>query len=269
VRRLGGVPLGDWALRAVAGLVLAVLFAPIAMVVVMSFNKPKGRRNLVWQEFSFDAWKDPFAVEPLVEAMELSLQVAVVSTLVATVLGTMIAVALVRHRFRGSTGVDLFLVLPLTAPEVVIGSSLLTLFLDFGWATGFGTIVLAHVMFQISFVAMTVRARLRGFDWSLEDAAMDLGAPPARTFRRVTLPLMLPGIVAAAMLSFALSLDDYIITLFVSGNESTYPIYVAGVFKAAYPPQISVLATMILVLSLLVIVVGGLWSRWRTKGSLA
>jgi len=144
-----------------------------------------------------------------------------------------VAIALVRQRFRGQTAVDTFLVLPLTAPEVVIGAALLTLFLDLGWAAGYTTIVISHIAFEISFIAMTVRARVRGFDWTLEDASMDLGASPARTFFKVTLPLIIPGIVAAAMLSFALSLDDFIITYFVSGSTVTYPLYVNAAVKAA------------------------------------
>ena len=168
-------------------------------------------------------------------------------------LGTLVAIALVRQRLRGQTAVDTFLVLPLTAPEVVMGAALLTLFLDFGWAAGYTTILIAHVAFEISFIAMTVRARVRGFDWTLEDASMDLGASPTRTFFKVTLPLIVPGIVAAAMLSFALSLDDFIITYFVSGSTVTYPLYVNAAVKAAVPPQINVLATAILVISLILL----------------
>ena len=179
------------------------------------------------------------------------------------VFGTLLAIALVRQRFRGRTAVDTFLVLPLTSPEVVIGAALLTLFLDLGWATGYTTIVIAHVAFEISFIAMTVRARMRGFDWTLEDASMDLGAGPARTFFKVTLPLIVPGIIAAAMLSFALSLDDFIITYFVSGSTVTYPLYVNAAVKAAVPPQINVLATAILVISLLLLAVGMLYRRKR------
>ncbi len=145
-----------------------------------------------------------------------------------------------------------------------MGASLLTLFLDLHWTTGYTTIVIAHVMFEISFVALTVKARVRGFDWTLEDAAMDLGAPPNRTFFRVTLPLIVPGIVAAAMLSFALSLDDFIITYFNSGSTVTYPLYVNAATKAAVPPQIDVLATAILVVSLVLLVVGTLFQRKRT-----
>ncbi len=190
---------------------------------------------------------------------------AAVSTAIALVLGTLVAIALVRQRFRGSQAVDTFLVLPLTAPEVVMGASLLTLFLDLGWATGYATIVIAHIAFEISFIAMTVRARIRGFDWTLEDASMDLGASPTRTFFKVTLPLIVPGIVAAAMLSFALSLDDFIITYFVSGSTVTYPLYVNAAVKAAVPPQINVLATAILVISLVLLGVGTLYRRKRLE----
>ncbi|MCE9515869.1 MAG: ABC transporter permease subunit, partial [Mycobacterium sp.] len=159
--------------------------------------------------------------------------------------------------------VDTFMILPLTSPEVVMGASLLTLFLGLGWATGYVTVIIAHVAFQISFIAMTVRARIRGFDWTLEDASLDLGSSPARTFFKITLPLIVPGIVAAAMLSFALSLDDFIITYFVSGSTVTYPLYVNAATKAAVPPQINVLATAILVISLILLVAGTLYRRKR------
>jgi spermidine/putrescine transport system permease protein len=260
LRRIGGV-----FLNAYAAFVLLYLFLPVAVIVAFSFNEPVGKFNFVWKGFSLDAWKDPFRYPALVDALEESLKVAALATAVAVVLGSLVAIALVRHRFRGAGGIDLFLVIPLTSPEVVLGSSLLTLFLDFGWNLGFRTIVLAHIMFQISFVALTVKARIRGFDWSLEDAAMDLGANPTRTFLRVTLPLIVPGIVAAAMLSFALSLDDFIITLFTAGPTVTYPLYVNNASKTALPPQINVLATMILVASLLLIGLAAAWSRWRTR----
>ncbi|CQD19927.1 polyamine ABC transporter integral membrane protein [Mycolicibacterium conceptionense] len=254
---------GDLVLRLVAGLVLLYLFLPIFVIVLFSFNDPAGKFNYTWQGFTLDNWAHPFKYPALTEALKLSLNVAAVSTAVALVLGTLVAIALVRQRFRGQKAVDTFLVLPLTAPEVVMGASLLTLFLDLGWATGYTTIVLAHIAFQVSFIAMTVRARVRGFDWTLEDASMDLGASPARTFFKVTLPLIVPGIVAAAMLSFALSLDDFIVTYFVSGSTVTYPLYVNAAVKAAVPPQINVLATAILVVSLLLLVAGTLYRRKR------
>ncbi|MGB3486447.1 MAG: ABC transporter permease [Mycobacterium sp.] len=260
---LARLKFGDIALRVIAGLVLLYLFIPIAVIVAFSFNNPQGKFNYTWQGFTLDNWADPFKYPPLTAALKLSLNVAAVSTAIALVLGTLLAIALVRQRFRGDRLVDGFLVLPLTAPEVVMGASLLVLFLDLSWPAGYTTIIIAHIAFQVSFIAMTVRARVRGFDWTLEDASMDLGASPARTFFKVTLPLIVPGIVAAAMLSFALSLDDFIVTYFVSGSSVTYPLFVNAAVKAAVPPQINVLATAILVISLILIGVGTLYRRKR------
>jgi len=255
--------LGDWVLRIVAWLVLLYLFIPLFIIILFSFNAPVGKFNLKWHGFSLDAWKDPFKYPQLTDALVVSLKVAAISTAIAVVLGSFMAIALVRQRFRGQEGLNLFLVIPLTAPEVVLGSSLLTMFLDLGFNRGLITIIIAHVMFEISFVALTVKARVRGFDWTLEDAALDLGATPTRTFLKVTLPLIVPGIVAAAMLSFALSLDDFIITYFNSGSTVTYPLYVNSAVKAGLPPQINVLATMILVVSIIIVGVGTLYRRKR------
>lgn len=259
----GTFRLGDLALRIGAGLTLLFLFLPILVIIVFSFNKPAGKFNYTWQGFTLENWAHPFKYPALTNALKLSLNVAAVSTAIALVFGTLVAVALVRQRFRGRTAVDTFMILPLTSPEVVMGASLLTLFLGMGWATGYVTVVIAHVAFQISFIAMTVRARIRGFDWTLEDASLDLGAGPVRTFFKVTLPLIVPGIVAAAMLSFALSLDDFIITYFVSGSTVTYPLYVNAATKAALPPQINVLATAILMISLILLIAGTLYRRKR------
>ena len=264
--------LGARILDGYALLVLGYLFLPILVIVLYSFNKPAGKFNFVWKSFSLDAWADPFRFPALVDSMLLSLRVAAVSTFVAIIFGAMIALALSRYRFRGSGPVSLLLVLPLTTPEVVLGSSLLALFLDFDARSGFGTIVIAHIMFSVSYVALTVRARLRGFDWTLEEAAMDLGATPFRVFRKVTLPLIAPGIAAAAMLAFALSLDDFVITLFTAGSRLTYPLYVYGARRAAFPPQINVLATAILMTSLLLLFATVIWQqrvlRQRTAGGL-
>jgi len=257
---------GDVLLRIAAGLVLLYLFLPILVIVLFSFNKPAGKFNYTWQGFTLDNWLNPFKYPPLTEALKLSLNVAAVSTAVAVVLGSLVAIALVRQRWRGQRAVDTFLILPLTAPEVVMGAALLTLFLDLSWPAGYTTILLSHIAFEVSFIAMTVRARVRGFDWTLEDASLDLGAGPARTFFKVTLPLIVPGIVAAAMLSFALSLDDFIITYFVSGSEVTYPLYVNAAVKAAVPPQINVLATAILLVSLALLAAGTLYRRKKFVG---
>jgi spermidine/putrescine transport system permease protein len=250
-----------------AVLVLVYLFLPIGVIILYSFNRPEGKYNFVWKAFSLDAWRDPLKYQPLVEAMKLSLRVASLSTLIATVLGSLIALALCRYTFKGSGFINLLLVLPLTTPEVVLGSSLLSLFLNLNAQMGFATIVIAHIMFSVSYVALTVKARIKGFDWTLEEAAMDLGANPFRVVMKVTLPLIAPGIAAAGMLSFALSLDDFIITLFNSGSKVTYPLYVYGAQRAAYPPQINVVATAILAGSLLLLGATVLWQNRALKQS--
>jgi spermidine/putrescine transport system permease protein len=185
-------------------------------------------------------------VAGLGEAMGNSLQIAALSTAVATALGTFMALALVRYRFAGRGPTDFFVFLPLATPEVVLGAALLGLFLIMNVETGFVTIVLAHAMFNIAYVVVTVKARLAGMDVHLEEAAMDLGANEWATFRRVTLPLIAPGVAAAALLSFALSIDDFVITNFNAGTTVTFPLYVFGAARQGVPPQVNVLATMLL-----------------------
>jgi spermidine/putrescine transport system permease protein len=253
------------ALNAYAGLALFYIFLPIFVVVLFSFNKPNGKYNIRWQSFTLDNWANPFAEKALTEALLVSLRIAVASTLIATVLGALMAISLSKYKFRGGTVVDLFLVLPLTSPEVVLGSSLATLFINNDVDFGYPTVIIAHVMFQISFVALTVRARIRGFDWTLEQAAMDLGASPLAAFRKVTLPLIAPGIAAAAMLSFALSIDDFIITYFNAGSLLTFPLQIFGEQQRKIPPQINVLATMILIVSVSLLVVGTLAGNRRRR----
>ncbi|MGA0080315.1 MAG: ABC transporter permease [Ilumatobacteraceae bacterium] len=245
---------GRIAINVVAGLGLLYLFAPIFFIIAFSFNKPNGNFNIAWQSFTFDNWLNPFAEKSLTSALWKSLEIAAISTLISTVLGSLIALALSRYAFKGSSSINLFLVLPLTTPEIVLGSSLATLFLgqnfiDFGMTT----IIIAHIMFQVSFVALTVRARIRGFDWTLEQAAQDLGASPFRTFTKVTFPLILPGILAAGLLAFALSIDDFIITFFNSGSIQTFPLQIYGASRVRIPPQINVLASMILFLSVAIL----------------
>jgi spermidine/putrescine transport system permease protein len=235
----------DQALNVYAGLALIYLLVPIAIIILFSFNDTKSRFNFVWQGFTLEHWKDPFGVPGLTEALENSLKIAALSTVIATVLGTMMALALVRYQFRGRGATNLFIFVPLATPEVVLGASLLSLFLTIGFATGFTTILIAHVMFNISFVVVTVRSRLIGFDRSLEEAAQDLGANGFQTFTRVTLPLIAPGVLAAALLAFALSVDDFVITNFNAGSTVTFPLYVWGAARVATPPQINIIATMI------------------------
>jgi spermidine/putrescine transport system permease protein len=232
-------------LNVYAALALLYLMLPIGIILLFSFNHPKGRFNFVWQSFSLDAWKHPFAVPGLLDGMKTSLEIAALSTLVATALGTLMALALVRYQFRGRGPTNFFIFLPLATPEVVLGASLLSMFLSFGAATGFGTILIAHIMFNVSFVVVTVRSRLIGFDRSLEEAAQDLGANSVQTFIRVTLPLIMPGVLAGALLAFALSIDDFVITNFNAGSTVTFPLFVWGAARVAVPPQINVIAAMI------------------------
>ncbi len=268
-----GGRVGRGLINTAAVLALLYLFAPIFVIVLFSFNEPKGRFNAVWQQFTFDNWLHPFADQGLVDALFLSLQIAFLAMVIATILGTFVAIALARYRFRGGNAINYLLVLPLTAPEIVLGASLLTLFIEpnlilfnIQFKLGFTTILIANIMFCVSYVALTVKARVRGFDWTLEDAAMDLGAPPVRTFLKVTLPLIVPGILAAGLLSFALSIDDFIITYFVAGpSEQTFPIRIFGQSRTATPPQINVLATMILVASITVLAVSTLLGQRRQR----
>ncbi|MFM7069485.1 MAG: ABC transporter permease [Actinomycetes bacterium] len=247
----------SWGRRALTVFAIGVyiyLFLPLINIVVFTFNQPKGRYNLSWDGFTLDNWAHPFADKELADAFVRSLQVAVVSVFIAVVMGSLMAIALARYRFTGNKFTEIFLVLPLTTPEIVLGASLYQLFLGRNVTLGATTVVIAHIMFCVSFVALTVKARVRGFDWSLEDAALDLGSPPLRTFRKVTFPLILPGIMAAALLSFALSMDDYIITDFTKGEFSTFPIQVNNAFRVSFPPQVNVLATIVLVVSVTLLV---------------
>ena len=257
--------IAKWALNAWALVALLYLFVPIVWIVLFSFNDPVGNYNVQWQQFTLDNWRDPFGDAALTDAFVVSLKIALISTLVSTALGSLMAIGLARYRFRGSEALNFFLVLPLTTPEIVLGSSLATLFLDWDITRGFSTVVIAHIMFQVSFVALTVRARVRGFDWTLEQAAQDLGASPMRTFWKVTFPLILPGILAAALLSFALSLDDFIITLFNAGSLNTFPLYINGSFRVRFPPQVNVLASAVLLVSVLLMLSGTLFGRRGDK----
>ncbi|MCU0268085.1 MAG: ABC transporter permease [Acidimicrobiales bacterium] len=256
---------GRIGLAVVAFGTLLYLFIPIVVVVVFSFNEPQGKYNYVWNQFSLDAWTDPFRYEELRDALVFSFQVAAVVTVISAVLGTLMAIAMVKYRFRAKGVIGTILILPLTMPEVVLGFSLLTLFVSVNWARGFVTIVIAQVMFSVSYVATTVRARVRGFDWGLEEAALDLGSPPWRTFLRVTLPLILPGVIAAALLTFALSLDDFIITYLNSGKDTTFPIQVWTTKKSRVPPQINVFSTAILVASIAIALLGVYLTNRRAK----
>jgi spermidine/putrescine transport system permease protein len=235
-------------------LAFAYLLVPIGIVILFSFNDPAGRFNYTWQGFTFDHWRNWDAVPGLRDAMVLSIEIALVASIVATVLGTLIALALVRYGFRGRGATNLLIFLPMSTPEIVLGASLLTLFINLKVFLGFTTILIAHIMFCISYVVVTVKARLIGFDRSLEEAAMDLGANEWTTFRKVTLPLIAPAILAGALLSFALSVDDFVITYFNSGSEITFPLFVWGAARVGAPPQVNVMGTLIFLFALTLMV---------------
>jgi spermidine/putrescine transport system permease protein len=245
-------------------LVVAYLMLPIAVVILFSFNHPTGRFNYVWNTFTFENWihwNGPLGIQG---AIQTSLEVAALATLVATALGTLIAMAIVRHHFAGRATTNLIVFLPMSTPEIVLGASLLTLFLNAGNTIqlGFWTIFIAHVMFIISFVVVTVKARLIGFDRHLEEAAMDLGANELVTFRKVTLPLIAPAMLAAALLGFALSIDDFVITYLNAGPTQTFPIYVWGIARVAVPPQVNVVASAIFLIAI-AIGLGNVWWQYR------
>ena len=250
-------------------LAVAYLMLPIAVVILFSFNHPPGRFNYVWHSFTFDNWIHWNSVLGIQSALVTSLEIAALATLVATALGTLIALAIVRHRFvgRGTTNVLVFL--PMSTPEIVMGSSLLTLFLNDQNTIqlGFWTIFIAHVMFIISFVVVTVKARLIGFDRHLEEAAMDLGANEWTTFRKVTLPLLAPAILAAALLGFALSIDDFVITYLNAGAVQTFPIFVWGVARVAVPPQVNVVASAIFLVAIALGLANVFWQYRAAKST--
>jgi spermidine/putrescine transport system permease protein len=245
--------LGKWIRRHVldgyAVLALIYLFLPIVVVIAFSFNNPKGRFNYTWDGFTFNNWTHPFGVPGIGSAIRLSIEIALLSSTCATILGALMALALARYPFRGRGMVNTLIFLPMATPEIVMGSSLLALFLQRNVATGFVTILIAHIMFNISYVVVTVKARLAGFDRHLEEAAMDLGANEWVTFRKVTLPLIAPGVLSAGLLAFALSIDDFVITYFNSGSTVTFPLFVWGSARVATPPQINVIGTMIFIVA--------------------
>jgi len=243
--------LREKALVIYAAFAVGYLLLPIAVVALFSFNDPAGKFNYTWQGFSLESWEDPFAVTGLNDAMIVSLEVAAISTIVSTLLGTLIAIALVRHEFFGRRAANFLIVIPMATPEVVIGAALLSMFVTWNFNLGFQTLLIAHIMFSISFVVVVVRSRLIGFDRSLEEAARDLGAGPFTTFRLVTLPLLMPGIIGAALLAFALSIDDFVISNFNAGQTETFPLWVYGATQRGIPVQVYVLATMLFAVTVL------------------
>jgi len=233
-------------LPAYSGVVMFYLVLPILVMILYSFNNSGFKKvSFRWLGFTLHWYPKVFDKPDLTAALKNSLFVGPVSTIIATIFGTLIALALVRYGFPGKRGTEFVLFMNIAAPEIVLGASLLSLFITFGVPRGLLTIVIAHVMFNIAYVTVTVRARLIGFDRNLEEAAQDLGAGPWTTFRRVTLPIIFPGVIAGGLLAFALSIDDFVITNFNAGATQTFPLWVYGAVKVGIPPQVFVIGTLI------------------------
>jgi spermidine/putrescine transport system permease protein len=246
-------------------LVLVYMFIPVVVVMAMSFNQPPSRNLYEFGSFTWHNWTAFCEPYGMCEALWRSMQIGVLSTVIATTLGTLMAFALVRHRFTGRSTANLLVFLPMATPEIVMGSSLLALFVALGWGgqLGFWTILIAHIMFCLSFVVVTVKARLIGMDSRLEEAAMDLYATPWQTFWRITFPMVFPGILGAALLSFSLSFDDFIITNLSAGNTTTFPMFVWGSAKRQIPMQVNVVGTLMFLIALSIV----LASEFRRRRS--
>ena len=256
--RAGGWLLGIW-----SALAFGLLYAPVVVTVLFSFNAPRGRFNLIWQGFTLENWRHPLRDQALTDAFLTSLGLSLAAALLAVLLGGLMALALSRARVRGGRSIELLLALPLTNPEIVIATALLNLFVGIDLPRGPLTLGLSHSLFCLSYAALTLKARLAGFDPTLELAAQDLGATPLAAFRRVTLPLLVPGLLAATLLCFSLSFDDYVISSFTAGETVTLPLYLAGAFQREISPQIQVLSTLVLLVT-----VAGLLLASPRKGRL-
>lgn len=260
-RRFG---LGKWLLPLYAVLALAFLLTPIVYTFVFSFNDSV-KSNIVWVGFTLDNWLNVCQAQGVCEAFGASITVAVAATVIATALGTLLAIALARYRFRGRSGVSLLLFLPMATPEVVLGAGLAAQFLTAGIQKGFGTIIAAHALFCLSFVVVTVKARVASLDPALEEAGRDLYGSPWQVFWRITFPLLLPGIVAAALLSFALSFDDFIITRFNNGPVTTFPIFVYTAAAKGMPPEANVIGSAVFIFAIVIVIAAQLTSAARRK----
>jgi spermidine/putrescine transport system permease protein len=275
-----GVPTGDedapapprrwtrFVLPSYVAAFIAYLVSPILMMIVFGFNAPSGRFNLRWEGFTFDNYRNLFAIPGLTAALRLTLWLALWSTIISTIAGTLLGLAVGRYRFRGSGALSFVMFLAIASPEIVLGSSLLTMFVvlhlgAFRVPLGFWALLIAHVMFSISFVAVTIRARVQGLGRTLEESAQDLFAGPVTTFRTVTLPLLMPGVISGALLAFALSLDDFVISNFVSGSAQTFPLWVYGSSRLGIPPQVNVMGTLLFLGGVLAVALNVVLSRRR------
>jgi spermidine/putrescine transport system permease protein len=246
-------------------LVIGWLCLPIGVMILFGFNDTKGRYNQTWQGFTLKWYGRLFAIPDLTQALINSLTIALLCSLISAVLGTMIGLALGRYKFRGRASTDLVMFAAISSPEIVMGASLLALFVSLGVHLGYLTILFAHVMFSLSFVAVVVRARVLTLDRFIEEAARDLGAGPWTTFRLVTFPMIFPAVLAGALLAFALSIDDFVITSFNSGSTITFPLWIWGATRVGLPPQVNVMGTLIFVAGVLLAIGNGLLARRRAR----
>ncbi len=256
-RRWGVAALGVY-----TWLVILYSIAPIGVMVAYSLNKaPNGRLTFAWLGFTVDWYRHVFDIADLTQALVHSLEVASIATVGSVLIGTPLALALARHRFWGRGLTDLVIFVDIAAPSIVVGASLLSLFISLNWTRGLLTIIIAHIAFDVAFVAVVVRARVAELDRAIEKAAYDLGAGPFTTFYRVTLPLIWPGIVAGALLAFVLSIDDFIITNFVAGQTLTFPLWVYGAVRIGIPPQVFAMGTLVFLGGIVLTVLNALWQR--------
>jgi spermidine/putrescine transport system permease protein len=246
---------GKLVLPLFSALALAFLLIPIVYTFVFSFNDSV-KSNIVWVGFTFDNWINVCQAQGVCEAFVNSIIIGVAATVIATVLGTLLAIALARYRFRGRSALSLLLFLPMATPEVVLGAGLAAQFLSASVPKGFGTVIIAHALFCLSFVVVTVKARVSSLDPALEEAGRDLYGSPSQVFVRVTLPLLLPGITAAALLSFALSFDDFIITRFNNGPIDTFPTFVYTAAARGLPPEANVIGSAVFIFAIVLVIVG-------------
>jgi spermidine/putrescine transport system permease protein len=257
---------GERILHAYTWLVIAWLILPIMIMIAFGFNDTKGRYNQTWEGFTLAWYGRVFDLDELTTSLVISLVVALVTMVVAGALGTGIGYALGRYRFRGSGTVNLVMFATMSAPELVMGAALLTLFVSVGVGLGVGTITIAHVMFSISFVAAVVRARVLTLDRSIEEAAADLGATPWATFWRITFPIIRPAVASGMLLAFALSIDDFVVTNFTAGTTTTFPLWIWGATRIGLPPQVNVMGTLVFLTGVLLAVVSSPRTRPRRRG---
>jgi spermidine/putrescine transport system permease protein len=253
------------ALLVYAGIAVAYMLVPIAVIAVFSFSTtPEDKLTFALSAFTLEYWQTAFSIPGLSESLLTSLELAALSTLGSTAIGTIMALGLVRYAFFGRRATNLLIVLPMATPEIVMGAALLSMFIVYAAPLGFTTLLIAHIMFSISFVVVVVRSRLIGFDRNLEEAAADLGATPLATFRTVTLPLLAPGVFSAALLAFALSIDDFVISNFNSGTTVTFPLYVFGAAQRGIPVQVNVLATILFMVTVAAVALV-IWQQRRAE----